>query len=75
MKAFEFNEDYSQFRYPEDMIRISEYLNERGRVNVSAKRLEKLYEQYSEDCWEAGWLFLDDYILCNFADWLSEQDI
>ena len=75
MKVFVFNEEYSDFRYPEDVKRIMGYLNERGTVNVSIHQIESLYRDYCDEVWAAGWMELDDNILFSFAEWLSDHEI
>lgn len=72
MKVYE--RKYSDFRYPDDMKKIMDYLNERGKINVSAKTIEDLYYDFSDrSC--AVWLYVDDDILKDFEEWLTEVDI
>lgn len=82
MKAFIRNAE-TTFRHPEDMAKILAYLNERGKLQVSAKTIEELYSDFSEEKYCAGWMGVPDtsedgdfpYLLEDFADWLSEIDI
>ena len=72
MKVYERN--YSDFRYPHDMAKIVLYLNERGKILVNHKTLERLYEEFSRThC--AGWLIVDEDYLEEFEIWLTEYDI
>lgn len=62
------------FDYPDDMKRILDYLNEHGTLLVKPLTIEKLYYEFSRDhC--ACWLYVDDDVLEEFADWLDELDI
>lgn len=72
MKVYERN--YTDFYYPDDMAKIMNYLNERGRVLVSAKTIESLYEDFSERAC-AGWLCVHDETLEEFEEWLTNVDI
>lgn len=73
MKAFEFNN--SIFEYPDEMDKILNYLNDNGKLNISAKDVEELYQGYSDDVWCAGWMCVSDEILESFANWLSEIEV
>ena len=53
----------TEYRYPEDMERIMSYLNSRGKVNVSEKMIERLYEDFSEQMYCAQWLIVSEEIL------------
>lgn len=74
MKAFEPYIDY-KFIYPEDMDRIIEFLESRGKLNISYIRLEELYGQFSDECYCAGWMRLDNDLLERFANWLSKEEV
>lgn len=54
MKAYEPNK--TQFQFWVDMEMILNYLNANGKLNITPKRVEELYEAYSEDVWCAGWM-------------------
>jgi len=73
MKAFEFRK-CGKFDYPDDMELILNYLNERGKLNVSENRVESLYRKFSTNCYCAGWMGVND-VLEEFAEWLSDCDI
>ena len=51
----------NDYRFPEDMERILNYLNANGQLNIKPQRVEELYEAYSED-----WGFLLRSDLCLF---------
>ena len=73
MKAFTFEKP--DFRYPSDMDTILEYLAGKGTLNVSAKSVEELYGDFSDDMYCAGWMDITSERLEQFAFWLSRQDI
>lgn len=62
------------FDYPDDMKRILDYLNEHGMLLVKPLTVEKLYHDFSKDRY-AVWLYVDDDVLEEFANWLDELDI
>lgn len=72
MKVYE--RFYTDFRYPEDMMKILKYLNERGQIFVSAKTIESLYEDFSERAC-AGWLCVNDDTLADFEEWLNDVEL
>lgn len=74
MKAFEPYVDF-EFIYPLDMNRIIRFLKNKGKLNISYIRLEELYMQFSNDCYCAGWISVDDDLLEKFAKWLSRIEV
>ena len=56
------------------MKRILDYLNEHGTLLVKPLTVEKLYHDFSKDRY-AVWLYVDDDVLEEFANWLDELDI
>ena len=62
------------FIHPEDMRRIMEYLEQHGKLHVSAKTVERLYYDFSDTC-AANWLNVRDENLEAFADWLEDIDL
>lgn len=74
MKAFEPYVDCN-FVYPDDMKLIIDYLENKGKLNISYPHLEVLYGQFSDECYCAGWMIPDNKLLSRFAKWLSEQDV
>lgn len=72
MKVYERN--YTYFVYPDEMAKIMSYLNDRGRLFVSAKTIENLYFEFSERA-SAGWLIVDDDRLEEFEEWLMSYDL
>ena len=73
MRAYE-KHDSQDFDYPDDMKRILDYLNEHGTLLVKPLTVEKLYHDFSKDRY-AVWLYVDDDVLEEFANWLDELDI
>lgn len=73
------NYENSTFRHPEDMSKIISYLSEHGEIQVSTKTIERLYEDFSEDSYCAGWMSLDgdfpSVVLVNFAGYLESIEI
>lgn len=67
------------FRYPEDMEIILDYLKAYGQLNIKPKMVERCYEDFSEEHYCAGWMSVEgDYsecILREFAGYLSEIDV
>lgn len=74
MKVFEKFASYN-YEYPEDMKMILQYLSEHGKVNVSDKRIELLYYDFSDKMYCAGWISVSDQRLEEFADYLSTIEI
>lgn len=73
MKAYEPHK--TQFEFWVDMEMILSYLNANGKLNITPKRVEELYEGYSEDVWCASWMGVNEDILEDFANWLSEIEV
>ena len=73
MRVYE-KHDSQDFDYPDDMKRILDYLNEHGTLLVKPLAVEKLYHDFSKDRY-AVWLYVDDDVLQEFANWLYELDI
>lgn len=62
-----------KFKYPNDMQYILNYLKQTGYILCSDKKIESLWEEFSET-YAAGWLNPDDELLSNFATWLNDYD-
>ena len=73
MRVYE-KHDSQDFDYPDNMKRILDYLNEHGTLLVKPLTVEKLYHDFSKDRY-AVWLYVDDDVLEEFANWLDELDI
>ena len=73
MKAFERKKVFS-FRYPDEMEKILNYLNTVGKIFVSPKKIEELYEDFSEEKYCASWMGVNDELLEQFADWLEDYE-
>lgn len=74
-KAFVPKDGVMMCDYPEDMQHILSYLESRGTLNVSVLELEKLYRDFSEECYCAGWMMIDDEVLLAFMRWLTACDV
>lgn len=61
--------------FPDDMKRIISYLEQKGDVFVADVIIEKMYKQFSEEVYCAGWMELTDDMLKEFEAWLHERDI
>ena len=59
-------------QFAEDIKELREYLNENG-VQLSDKLIDKLYRQYSEEYWAAGWMNIHVAGMNNFLNWLKEE--
>ena len=73
MRVYE-KQDSKNVNYLDDMKRILDYLNEHGTLLVKPLTVEKLYHDFSKDRY-AVWLYVDDDVLEEFANWLDELDI
>lgn len=65
---------YSEFTYPEDMKKILDYLNERGKILVSEKTIENLWYDFSDE-YCASWLCAHEDWLERFEEWLTNIEI
>lgn len=75
MKAFERFRDSDNFRHPEDMPLILNYLSQNGKINVSPEQIEELYGNFSEEEYCAGWMTISESTLSAFAEYLSQKEI
>lgn len=73
MKVYERNE-VNNFRYPEEMKRILDYLNKHGNILVKDSVIESLYYEFSDERYCAGWMGVDEQMLEEFEDWLNDYD-
>ena len=71
MKAFEFYD----FKYPDDMWKIINYLKQHGDINVKYIMLEELYEDFSYDVYYAQWMMVSDKTLRGFAEYLADIEV
>lgn len=62
------------FDFPEDMKEILCYLRENGTIYVDEKTIEKLYYEFSDDQYAAGWMCVDEKLLDEFANWLEGKE-
>ena len=62
------------YDYPEDMKLILDYLNEHGDILVSELTIERLYYEFSDERYCAGWMSVDEQMLEEFETWLDCYD-
>ena len=74
MKAYERNESVD-FEYPDEMIEILDYLNKHGKILVKPSTIESLYFRFSDEQYSASWMIVDEELLKEFEEWLTEVDI
>lgn len=74
MKAYERNESVD-FEYPDEMIEILDYLNKHGKILVKPSVIESLYFRFSDEQYCAQWMIVDEELLEEFEEWLTEVDI
>lgn len=77
MKAYTPYEEAGEmaYSYPEQMEKILDFLNANGQLNVADATVECLYREFSEDRYCAGWMIVDENLLAEFAEWLSNYDV
>lgn len=73
-RAYIPHEEILPFRYPDEMEKILEYLNERGTLQVTDKEVEALYFEFSDERY-ASWLDANTDNLEQFADWLARKEV
>ena len=64
----------TKFDQPQDMDTILTYLEDKGKINVSYKTIEKLYYEYSDSVC-CSWRIVDEESLEEFMEWLEEYEI
>lgn len=64
-----------EYEYPEDMKRILDYLNDHGDILVDGRVIEELYRDFSDYCYCAGWMCVDNHILEEFEEWLNNREV
>lgn len=74
MKVY-YKHEIHEFRYPEDMKNIMEYLEAHGTLKIRSSTVESLYREFSDEKYSAGWISPDVEILERFADWLAEINL
>lgn len=74
MKVYERNESID-FVYPDEMIKILDYLNKHGKILVKPSTIESLYFRFSDERYCTGWMIVDQELLEEFEEWLTEVDI
>lgn len=64
--------DLQRFNHPEDMELILAYLKKHGEILVDESTIEKLYYDFSDEKYCAGWMSPGEEILREFEEWLNE---
>ncbi len=67
-----------KFEYSKEMELIMLYLRAHGEVLVSEAGIYKLYQEFSQEAYGAGWVevsSLKDPVLKEFSLWLDEVEI
>ena len=64
-----------RFDYPEEMEAILNFLNEHGHILCTEETVQRMYREFSDEKYCAGWRCVDEEVLEEFADWLAEQEI
>lgn len=66
------------YDYPDQMELILAYLQANGELHVSGKTIEKLYREFSDRRYAAGWMSIDEddpWLLEEFANWLEDINL
>lgn len=74
MKVYMRNIEH-EYDYPKDMILILDHLNEHGKLLVDGRVVERLYREFSEKCYCAGWIRVDYHTLNEFEIWLENYNL
>lgn len=74
MKVYKRNKSYN-YTYPDDMECILKYLNEHGKILVNPSAIEYLYYRFSDERYCAGWMCVNDQVLEEFENYLTEVEI
>jgi hypothetical protein len=70
--------DEYEYDYPDQMKIILSSLQKRGELHVSGKTVERLYREFSDSRYAAGWMSIDtedDELLASFAYWLADVQL
>lgn len=74
MKCFTFPEKIKNFDYPEEMVKLIQFLTDASvEINCDHKSLEKLWYIFSET-YCAQFLIVDDETFKNFLEWIEGND-
>ena len=74
MKVYERNESID-FVYPDEMTEILNYLNKHGKILVKPSTIESLYFRFSDEQYSASWMGVNEELLKEFEEWLTEVNI
>ena len=67
--------DCSGYDHPDEMAKILGHLNLGGTLRASGYTVERLYREFSDEKYAAGWMTVSPEILEEFADWLAAIDL
>lgn len=73
MKVYKRRKPYRFFRV-EDMNLILSYLKKHGEILVDESTIERLYYDFSDEKYSAGWISPNEQTLYEFEEWLNELD-
>lgn len=62
-------------RFPDDVCKISKYLEANGELFIPVEIVEELYEQFSDELYCAQWIIPNETRLNEFAHWLNNYDL
>lgn len=69
------NCDEFEYDYPEEMAAILNHLNKKGTLLASGPTVQRLYREFSNEHYSAGWISVSPAILAEFAYWLAHIDL
>ena len=77
MKLYTKNDEYSfkEEWYEEELEKIWVYINRKGTPHFKKDFLAYLWREYSDECWCAGFISVDEDRLKEFVDWLAKYEI
>lgn len=58
-----------------DIDKIWNYITSKGTALFRYGSTEKLWRLYSDECWAAGFIDINEETLESFIDWLEECDL
>lgn len=75
MRVYRLNrKEYDDCNHPLDIFFIMGKLEKMGKVLVSAKTIENLYYEFSDE-YACGWRTVDEDSINEFAEWLDEYEL
>lgn len=58
----------------EEMKEIINCLNESGASQITPETAERLYAEFSEEVYSAGWMIASPFVLKAFTEWIEEKE-